>query len=194
MKKLNQEVFKLNKLWQLIGVVNVREALEGMAANRLTALRCIEGSFIPYRMEDWLKIAPEDREPYIGMSNDRTTGLQRRIAIPKVVITVRYDKLVVTPPKLTMRNLRRRDNDTCQISGKKLKPSEMSMEHVIPVSKGGRKVWTNIVLCHRDYNSLRGNRPYEELGWKLIRQPFEPKGRKPEEIYPHWGEFFEEAA
>ncbi len=194
MNKLGQEVYKLNKLWQLIGVVTVREALEDMAAGSVTALRFQEGNPVPYRMADWLKIEPDEKEPFIGMSNNRLTGLQRRIAIPRIIISIRYDKLVVKPPKLNMRNLRKRDGDTCQISGKKLKPSEMSMEHVIPVSHGGRKVWNNIVLAHRDYNSLRGNRPYHEVGLKLLRQPFEPRGRKPEEIFPQWRDAFQQAA
>jgi 5-methylcytosine-specific restriction endonuclease McrA len=102
---------------------------------------------------------------------------------------VNFDKLIVKPPKLNMRNLRKSDNDTCQITKKRFKPSEMSMEHIVPESKGGKKVWPNIALVHREVNSMRGNRPYNEVGLTAPRA-FTPRGRKPEEsiepLFPEW--------
>ena len=68
-----------------------------------------------------------------------------------------------------------RDRGTCAYSGKKLKPEEGNIDHLIPKSKGGLTTWTNCVLAHRDINAKKGNRTPEEAGLKLLIKPEQPK-------------------
>lgn len=183
---LDNEVLKLNNCWQAIETVTVRKAFEDMAAEAATALRFHDGNPTPYRLEDWLHIPIEDKEDFIGLSHGR------KVAIPRVIIAVNFDRLIVKPPKLTLANLRRRDADTCQLSGRKLRPDEMSREHVVPESHGGKSVWTNIVLADKRLNSLRGNRSYKDAGMQLLRTPVAPRGVNPADRivnrmgYPEW--------
>lgn len=72
-----------------------------------------------------------------------------------------------SPPRLTRRNLCLRDMYTCQYCGKKLQYSESTMDHVKPLSKGGKTKWDNVVLCCRPCNSWKGNKDPEELGLKV---------------------------
>ena len=189
MNKLNQEVLKLNKNWQVISVVSVRNAMEDMAAGAVTGLYSDNGNFTPLRWRDWINIPIDEKDDNFIQS------AKLKIKIPRVIIAVRFDKLIVKPPKLTMKNLRKRDNDTCGLSGKKLKPSQMSVEHTTPRSKGGKDVWENVILCDRELNSERGNMPYEKFGKKPLWTPFAPNGSKPEESiinrgnYPEWDMF-----
>jgi 5-methylcytosine-specific restriction endonuclease McrA len=181
---LNQEVLRLNKHWQVIGVCTVRKALEDISAGAVTALRFSEGYPTPYRWEDWIHIPVEN-----GQDAVRTARSQ--VLAPRVVVCVHFNKLIVKPPKLSMKALRKRDNDTCAYTLKKLKPSEMSMEHVVPQSKGGKTHWENIVLAHRDVNSRRGNLPLETVGLQLHVKPHAPRGRQPHELiteikHPEW--------
>lgn len=191
MTKLNEDVLKLNKNWQIIGTMKVRQALSDMAAGAVTGLYINGDEFTPLRWREWINIPIErDDENYIQAS-------KTKVKIPRVVICVKFNKLIVKPPKLTMKALRARDNDTCILSGKKLKPSQMSKEHLIPVSKGGKDEWENIGLCDRDLNSERGNMPYEKFGKKPLWKPVAPRGRKPSESivnsqnYPEWDMFLE---
>lgn len=185
---LNQEVLKLNKNWQVIGVISVRQAFEDMAADAVTALHYDDGLMIPYRLKDWMELPIRDQDECVCTSH-------RKIRAPKVVIAVKFDKLIIKPPKLTLKNLRERDKDTCIYTGKKLKPSEMSMEHVIPESLGGKTTWENIALAHREINSKRSNMPLEKVGLKLRYKPYAPKPAKPSETiknknnYPEWAIF-----
>lgn len=185
---LNQDVLKLNKHWQVIGICSVREAFEDMAAGAVTALQCDDSNLIPLKMVDWMKLEVRDTDDYINT-------IKQKVRVPRVVITVSFDKLFIRPPKLTLRNLRIRDKDTCFYTGKKLKPSEMSIEHVTPLSKNGKNIWENVALAHRDINSKRGNKDLEEVGLVPRFKPFAPRGRKPAEVienkdrHPEWDIF-----
>jgi len=181
----NGEVLKLNKNWQVIGVTTIRQAISDMAADAATGLYTADSQFTPLRWREWLNIPVKDGEDFI-----QTVKL--KVLIPRIIIMTKFDKLIVKAPKLTMKNLRLRDKDTCILSGKKLKPNQMSMEHIVPRSKGGRDTWDNIGLCDRDLNSERGNMPYEKYGKHPKWTPFAPRGKKPEEVisnknnYPEW--------
>jgi len=185
---LKNDVLKLNKNWQAIGVISVREAIDMLFSGSATALDCDQGSMTPTKLDDWLKLSVRDQDDFIQT-------VRYKIRAPRVVITVRYDKLIVRLPKLTLKNLRKRDKDTCIYSGKKLKDNEMSIEHIIPQSKGGKTVWENVALADRSINSRRSNKPLEDLGLKLRFKPFAPKPALPSEFienkerYPEWEMF-----
>jgi 5-methylcytosine-specific restriction endonuclease McrA len=67
-----------------------------------------------------------------------------------------------------------RDSYTCQYCGTAQPTHELTFDHVIPVSRGGRKDWENIVTCCIDCNRLKGGRTPEEAGLKLVRAPRRP--------------------
>jgi len=188
MSKLNQEVLKLNKNWQVIGLSTVRKSLEDMAAGAVTGLYTADGQVTPLRWREWLNITVNDTDDYISTVNSR-------VLIPRVIIATHFDKLIVKAPKLTMKALRERDKDTCIYSGKKLKPSQMSKEHLVPTSLNGVDSWENVALCDRDLNSERGNMSHEKFGKFPLWKPFAPRGKKPcEQItnknnFPEWDMF-----
>jgi 5-methylcytosine-specific restriction endonuclease McrA len=62
----------------------------------------------------------------------------------------------------------------CQFCGKKFKTDELTMDHVIPKSKGGQMTWENIVLACNDCNNKKADRTPEQAGMKLIRKPCRP--------------------
>lgn len=188
MSVLYTPVLKLNKNWQPIGECNVRKAIEDLSAGAVTAIYIKNGEFSPLRWRDWLNLK-------IQADDEVIHSPRMPVKVPRVVVCVNFDKLFVDEPKLNIKNLRERDNDTCILTGRKLKPCEMSMEHIIPESQNGPTTWENIGLCHRDVNSKRGNMSYERFGKQPLWKPFAPRAKKPEEKienrfnYPEW-EFF----
>lgn len=52
-----------------------------------------------------------------------------------------------------------RDNWTCWLCGRDVRPTSASADHLIPKSKGGKNVITNLKLAHKGCNSRRGNKP-----------------------------------
>lgn len=182
---LDKDVLKLNKHWQVIGVISARQAFEDMAAGSVVALNCDEGALIPTNMKDWMLL-------HINEGDDFISTTKQQIRLPRVVIASKFGKVFVTPPKLTLKNLRIRDKDTCIYTGKKLKTSEMSIEHIVPTSKNGKNEWENVGLAHKDVNSKRGNKELTDVGLTLRFKPFAPRGKKPAELienkhsYPEW--------
>jgi len=62
----------------------------------------------------------------------------------------------------TRKNVFWRDGYICQYCGGKFKNSELSLDHVMPKSRGGKKIWSNIVTsCHRCNNKKRDRTPEE---------------------------------
>lgn len=75
------------------------------------------------------------------------------------------------PVKFTRLNIFTRDNFTCQYCGKKFKSEELTFDHVVPVSQGGRKSWENITTACVPCNSKKEGRTPEQAKMKLLKKP-----------------------
>lgn len=186
MNLLNQNrVLVLNAAWRVIDTKSVADALTDVAKGAYLALDIQDDYMLPVAWDAWCKLAVRDGDDII-----HTTKMQ--IRIPRVIVAKSYRKVPVKTQKCNMRNLRRLHNDTCAITGRKLKPSEMSREHVVPQSLGGKDGWTNEVLAHRDINSKRGNLPYEKIGLQRPTIPPAPREKPASEMienkfgFPEW--------
>jgi 5-methylcytosine-specific restriction endonuclease McrA len=95
----------------------------------------------------------------------------RRLATDEPVIVqllanVRVPRMMLRP---TRANILLRDEETCQYCGKHMR--ELTLDHVLPRSRGGQSTWENLVACCRACNARKGNRLPKEVGMHLIRQP-----------------------
>jgi 5-methylcytosine-specific restriction endonuclease McrA len=72
-------------------------------------------------------------------------------------------------------NVLRRDDFRCQYCGHRFAPKELSLDHVLPRSRGGPRTWENIVACCFPCNTRKGNRTPEEARFTLLRRPVRPK-------------------
>jgi 5-methylcytosine-specific restriction endonuclease McrA len=68
-----------------------------------------------------------------------------------------------------------RDKYTCQYCAKRFSYVELTMDHIIPKSRGGDKSWSNIVASCKKCNSNKGNRTPEEAKMPLIKKPTVPR-------------------
>ena len=73
-------------------------------------------------------------------------------------------RMAHTVPALTRRKLIRRDRNLCAYCGQRFRDDDLTTDHVVPVSKGGRDVWTNVLSACRGCNSAKGNREPHEWG------------------------------
>ena len=95
--------------------------------------------------------------------------------VPKVIRLLFYDRLPQTRVKFNRRNIFARDESRCQYCGKKFPTPELSLDHVIPRSRGGRTSWENLVCSCTHCNARKGGRLPEEAGLKLVRKPVKPR-------------------
>ena len=77
-------------------------------------------------------------------------------------------------PPLTNRALFKRDNYTCLYCGNVFKHEDLSRDHVKPVSKGGKDVWTNVVTSCKRCNARKGNSNLADITMDLLALPYQP--------------------
>ena len=75
----------------------------------------------------------------------------------------------------TRRNIYQRDNNTCQYCRQPFPLSKLTLDHVIPKSRGGGKSWNNLVASCMKCNQRKGNRLPKEAGMQLLKPPFKPR-------------------
>ena len=77
-------------------------------------------------------------------------------------------------PRLTNRELFRRDAHLCMYCGNGYPEHLLTRDHVRPLSRGGRDSWSNVVSACRSCNHAKGARTPEEAGMPLLAVPFVP--------------------
>lgn len=96
------------------------------------------------------------------------------IKIPAVVRLVKGFRKHRKPVKFSRVNIYGRDNYQCQYCGSKCTMKELTYDHVLPRSQGGKTTWTNIVSACSDCNSRKAGRTPEQARMKLLKQPVQP--------------------
>lgn len=119
------------------------------------------------------------------------------IKLPSVLALKEYIP-AAQKPAFTRFNVFLRDNWQCQYCGDAFRTQELTFDHIIPRSRGGRTSWTNIVAACRDCNILKGDSLPQECGMYPLQHPYQPTifelqdhGRKfpPNFLHESWGDF-----
>ena len=98
------------------------------------------------------------------------TGSLPRPVVIRLVTYVRIPR-DTHKRKITRRAVFARDGWMCQYCGAR---TSLTVDHVIPRSKGGTHTWDNVVAACRRCNSRKENRTHADVGLKLARLPFAP--------------------
>jgi 5-methylcytosine-specific restriction endonuclease McrA len=106
-------------------------------------------------------------------AHDEAFVRAQRVAIPlpSVVRLRRYARVPYRRIMLTRKNVLRRDGHRCQYCGDR---DALTIDHVLPRSRGGSDTWENLVAACARCNSRKGNRTPQEAAMPLRRKPFRP--------------------
>ena len=96
------------------------------------------------------------------------------VKVPAVVRLLKPFRRHAKPVKFSRVNIYARDGYTCQYCGTKLGVAELTYDHVVPRSQGGRTEWTNIVTACHDCNRKKGGRTPRQAGMHLLSPPVQP--------------------
>ncbi len=101
---------------------------------------------------------------------------QLSLPVPLVIRLLAY---VSVPHRLTLPVSRRtvlaRDHYTCQYCGGQPGKSQLTVDHVVPRSRGGTTTWDNVVVACGPCNRKKGNRTPEEASMTLRSRPSRPR-------------------
>ena len=101
----------------------------------------------------------------------------KRFQIPLVVRLINFIKNVYSKnPSFSKKNVKIRDLNTCAYCG--IKNKKMTIDHIIPLSSGGKNSWTNCITSCQKCNSKKGNKSLKDSGLKLNFQPYVPSIKK----------------
>ena len=121
------------------------------------------------------------------------------IAVPRIIRLLFYDRLPKQTVKFNRRNIFARDRNRCQYCGKRFPTSELTLDHIVPRSRGGTMTWVNLVCACVRCNVRKGGRLPREAGLRLITEPIQPKRspvitlRLTSDRYASWKQFLNAA-
>lgn len=134
--------------------------------------------FMPIpKVKEWLELPIRPFDEYIQTARGP-------IRIPSVVICSRFDKVIHNKIQFpTKQNILKRDNYTCVYTGVKLGKDNVSVDHIVPKSRGGKDTWENMVCCQLSINSKKASLTLEQAGLKLRYKPYNPNKGLSFDIY-----------
>jgi 5-methylcytosine-specific restriction endonuclease McrA len=95
-----------------------------------------------------------------------------RVAMPSVIRLLEYRRIPHQTRALSRKNILLRDRNACQYCNVVLTAGELTLDHVVPRSRGGLSTWENLVACCHNCNRRKGNQMLHELtDMKLLREP-----------------------
>ncbi|MDH5228889.1 MAG: HNH endonuclease [Gammaproteobacteria bacterium] len=113
---------------------------------------------------------------WINGGRNRLTGQRSRIAINSILAcrgVNGVNRYTMIPP-LNNRELFRRDGHLCMYCLASLPDSKLTRDHVMPLSRGGANVWTNVVSACRVCNERKADRTPDEANMTLHGVPYTP--------------------
>ncbi|HNR69371.1 MAG TPA: HNH endonuclease [bacterium] len=102
----------------------------------------------------------------------KVQSLHYSMPLPSVVRLLYFVQIPYKRVELTRRNILKRDGYRCQYCRTTQGP--LTVDHVVPRTKGGTDTWENLVCACIHCNNRKGNRTPEQTNMKLARQPRRP--------------------
>jgi 5-methylcytosine-specific restriction endonuclease McrA len=171
---LSSSVLVLNRHYMAVHVINVRRAFALLVRDLAEVIHVEDGQYANYDFESWREIS-ELRAQFREPNEDWLRSVNFEVQVPRVIRLLFYDRVPNQNVRFNRRNLFARDNNSCQYCGKRFSTSDLSLDHVVPRSRGGDTSWENIVCACIQCNVRKGGRTPQEAHMALIRKPTKPK-------------------
>ena len=101
-------------------------------------------------------------------------SISQHFPIPSVIVIPRYVRKDRFRLRCNRKNVFWRDCYECQYCGEVNEGKTLTLDHVIPRSRGGRKAWQNVVTCCRRCNQKKGDKLLKDCGMVLRKAPALP--------------------
>ncbi len=140
----------------------------------------LSAAYQPIRYVGWKKafsLLLSGRVEVVSFHKERIVKtVSEALQVPSIIRYVRgaFQKHQNKPARFGRRNVLARDNGECCYCRATLSRENFTYDHVLPVSKGGKTNWKNIVSCCKKCNKEKRDRTPEEAGMKLAKKPYIP--------------------
>jgi len=153
----------------------------GLPIQPHTQILVLNNSYEPINITNW-------KRAIVLLIKEKAQVLSSRVIRLFNYIRIPFAKIVAQTPSRAM--IYKRDNNKCQYCGA---TRSLTIDHVIPRSKGGEDSWDNLVVACASCNVKKGDKLLEQTNMKLARKPFTPYNKVQFTLsyceVPEWQEF-----
>jgi 5-methylcytosine-specific restriction endonuclease McrA len=151
----------------------------GAAFNEaITRALVLNSSYEPLKIVSWQKAIIlwfQGKVEVIEHHDHFVSSVSQKFQLPSIIrlksyVRIRNQNVV----RFCRENIYKRDRYICQYCESHFSPKDLTLDHVVPVSKGGGKSWTNIVTACRECNQRKANRTPVQAEMPLKVKPREP--------------------
>jgi 5-methylcytosine-specific restriction endonuclease McrA len=146
-KTMKHKTLKLDSSYKPVGIIDSLEAL----------VLCICGKAIA-----------------VEQYHKTISSVSEIFKLPAVIVLKVYVKNRLTSVSPKKRNIFWRDANICQYCGNKFHIKELTVDHIMPKSRGGKNTWLNLTTSCMKCNQKKGARTPEEANMKLLSKPYRP--------------------
>ena len=207
MSSLESSVLVLNSGYAAVRITNARRAFILLIREAAEVVTTEAGRFQTYDLDSWIVLselvwtsAQAAPEPQAVDPPDWVRTPRLVLAVPRVIRLLGYGGRPRRDVRLTRRNIHARDRSRCYYCGKRVPTAEITIDHVVPRSLGGRDTWDNLVTACVPCNSRKGGRTPQTANMSLLRRPTKPQSnptiaqRLQNPKYGAWRAFVDESS
>ena len=165
---LQRPTLVLNRRWTPIRTAPVQVAI-GLVAKG-TAMIIEPDSFEAHDLLSWNDVSRLRAKVGEGLIRSPRLAL----VPPEVILLKTYEGEGGRAVVFSRKNLFKRDRYTCQYCGIQPGPEELTVDHVVPRSRGGTSTWENCVLACVECNKRKADRTPAQAGLKMRKTPRKP--------------------
>lgn len=140
----------------------------------------LNSSYEPMKIVSWQKALLlwfQNKVEILEFHNIFARSIRHSFQVPSVIRLKEYVKpRSYGAVRFCRENVYIRDNFTCQYCGEKFSHKQLTLDHVVPVSKAGPKSWTNVVAACRSCNQRKADCTPAGARMPLLKEP----------KMPHW--------
>jgi len=140
----------------------------------------LNASFEPIHIISWqraMTLLFQGKVEVLEDSDHEVRTVQFTFKVPAVLRLLEYAPINKKKPlvRFSRLNIFSRDKNICQYCGKGFHRNLLTLDHVVPVVQGGKKIWDNIVTSCKPCNQKKGGRTPIQAGMKLLKKPMIPQ-------------------
>ena len=110
----------------------------------------------------------------LNLTNHPIRTVSSETPRPSIIQMVRGGPWMQKRVSLVRQNIYLRDGYRCAYCGDHGRHTQLTLDHVFPVSRGGGRTWQNLVTACLECNQRKADRTPEECGMRLASAPREP--------------------
>ena len=168
---LDAQVLVLNKSWIAINVARARRALALLYQGHARVIH--PQNYALYTFDAWCTYSRRACMKSEAVPMVRTPS--QAIVLPEVILLTAFNGFIRHEVRFSRSNIFTRDKHQCQYCGARPDKRELTLDHVLPRSRGGVDSWENLVLACARCNVKKSNRTPEEANMQLLNTPKAPR-------------------